>query len=79
MVETSYKLIAAIYHHGKNAAGGHYTCDVYHHAKASWLRIDDTDVTSVTREDVLSGAQSDSGRLPYILFYQLQNVADQAL
>ncbi|ETS81338.1 hypothetical protein PFICI_06340 [Pestalotiopsis fici W106-1] len=55
-----YKLIAAVYHHGKNASGGHYTVDVRRQDGREWIRIDDTVIRRVRSEDVAeSGAEED--------------------
>lgn len=50
-----YKLIAAVYHHGKNATGGHYTADVRRQDGREWIRIDDTVIRRVRSEDVAEG------------------------
>ncbi|KAK9782827.1 putative USP domain-containing protein [Seiridium cardinale] len=50
-----YKLIAAVYHHGKNASGGHYTVDVRRQDGREWVRIDDTVIRRVRSEDVAEG------------------------
>ncbi|KAH6655640.1 hypothetical protein BKA67DRAFT_516502 [Truncatella angustata] len=50
-----YKLIAVVYHHGKNASGGHYTVDVRRQDGREWIRIDDTFIRRVRSEDVAEG------------------------
>ncbi|KAI9358563.1 hypothetical protein DFJ73DRAFT_622187, partial [Zopfochytrium polystomum] len=52
-------------HHGKFAAGGHYTCDV-HRQNQSWLRVDDAVLTDVTEEEV---TKEQGDRQAYMLFY----------
>mgnify|MGYP000932879319 CR=1 FL=1 len=47
-----YKLISVVYHHGKNASGGHYTVDVRRQDGKEWLRFDDTVLRRVRSEDV---------------------------
>ncbi|TPX38052.1 hypothetical protein SmJEL517_g00063 [Synchytrium microbalum] len=47
-----YQLFAVVYHHGKLAAGGHYTCDVLR-APNQWLNIDDALVQKVHVSEVL--------------------------
>jgi ubiquitin carboxyl-terminal hydrolase 10 len=54
-----YKLIAAVYHHGKNASGGHYTVDVRRQDGQEWIRIDDTIIRRVRSEDVAEGGEED--------------------
>ncbi|KAJ3040198.1 hypothetical protein HDV00_011295 [Rhizophlyctis rosea] len=61
----TYRLFAVVYHHGKLAAGGHYTCDVWR-ASDEWMHFDDDVVTVAREEDVLREAE---GRQPYMLFY----------
>lgn len=63
-----YVLTGVIYHHGRNAEGGHYTCDVLR-GDNKWLRIDDTaveliDATAVTE---MPDAKDKSA---YIFIYQ---------
>ncbi|KAH7325858.1 hypothetical protein B0I35DRAFT_474590 [Stachybotrys elegans] len=47
-----YKLISVVYHHGKNASGGHYTVDVRRQDGQEWIRIDDTVIRRVRSQDV---------------------------
>jgi ubiquitin carboxyl-terminal hydrolase 10 len=47
-----YRLIAAVYHHGNEASGGHYTVDVRRQDGHEWIRIDDTVIRRVRSEDV---------------------------
>ncbi|KAJ3021941.1 hypothetical protein HKX48_007414 [Thoreauomyces humboldtii] len=60
-----YRLFAVVYHHGRYAAGGHYTCDVLRQS-GDWLRMDDAHVTTTSPQDVL-GEKDD--RQAYMLFY----------
>lgn len=55
-----------VYHHGKNACGGHYTSDVCH-ATHGWIRADDTRLKVVPFNYVLKPTQ---GKDPYMLFYR---------
>lgn len=50
-----YRLSAVVYHHGKNASGGHYTVDVRRQDGREWIRIDDTVIRRVRSEDVAEG------------------------
>lgn len=55
-----YRLIAVVYHHGKNASGGHYTVDVRRQEGREWIRLDDTQVHRVRSEDVANeGGEED--------------------
>lgn len=67
----NYFLTAVIYHHGRNAEGGHYTCDVMRPGKR-WLRIDDTAVEAIDADDVLDTSERDKSA--YILMYQKKTV-----
>ncbi|TQS36579.1 hypothetical protein Golomagni_02967 [Golovinomyces magnicellulatus] len=50
-----YRLISAVYHHGKNASGGHYTVDVRRQDGREWIRLDDTVIKRIKSEDVAEG------------------------
>lgn len=50
-----YKLTGVVYHHGKNASGGHYTVDVRRQDGIEWIRIDDTVIRRLRAEDVAEG------------------------
>lgn len=47
-----YRLIGVVYHHGKNASGGHYTVDVRRQEGREWIRLDDTVIRRVRSDDV---------------------------
>jgi ubiquitin carboxyl-terminal hydrolase 10 len=58
-----YRLIAVVYHHGKNASGGHYTVDVRRQDGREWVRIDDTVIRRVRDQDVAEGgSEEDAGK-----------------
>ncbi|KAK3942258.1 hypothetical protein QBC46DRAFT_78067 [Diplogelasinospora grovesii] len=50
-----YRLITVVYHHGKNASGGHYTVDVRRQDGREWIRMDDTVIRRLRSEDVAEG------------------------
>ncbi|OAT01672.1 ubiquitin thiolesterase [Blastomyces dermatitidis ER-3] len=55
-----YRLTGVIYHHGKNASGGHYTVDVRRQDGREWIRLDDTVIRRVRSEDVANaGSEED--------------------
>lgn len=54
-----YRLIGVIYHHGKNASGGHYTVDVRRQDGREWIRLDDTVIRRIRGEDVAEAGGSD--------------------
>lgn len=78
----TYKLTGVVYHHGISAEGGHYTCDVLRKSSVfdndaessgksvdnEWIRIDDTAVTFIEKEEVLG--TDEPSKSAYILFYQ---------
>ncbi|KAK4188022.1 hypothetical protein QBC35DRAFT_212838 [Podospora australis] len=56
-----YRLTGVVYHHGKNASGGHYTVDVRRQDGKEWIRIDDTIIRRVRSEDVAeAGAEEEA-------------------
>ncbi|WQF88347.1 Putative ubiquitin specific protease, papain-like cysteine peptidase superfamily [Colletotrichum destructivum] len=55
-----YRLIGVVYHHGKQANGGHYTVDVRRQDDSEWIRLDDTVIRRVRSEDVAeAGAEEE--------------------
>lgn len=58
----SYRLISVVYHHGKNASGGHYTVDVRRQDGRKWIRMDDTVLRRVRSEDVAEGGSEEEVR-----------------
>jgi ubiquitin carboxyl-terminal hydrolase 10 len=64
-----YHLYAVIYHHGRTADGGHYTCHVRQSLKSAdtWLHFDDATHNVDLLESVL--AQKGNWRNAYLLFY----------
>ena len=54
-----YRLIGVVYHHGKNATGGHYTVDVRRQDGREWIRLDDTVIRRVRSEDVGEGGREE--------------------
>jgi len=54
-----YRLTMVVYHHGKNASGGHYTVDVRRQDGREWIRIDDTIIRRVRSEDVAEGGEEE--------------------
>lgn len=55
-----YKLISVVYHHGKNASGGHYTVDVRRQEGREWIRLDDTVIRRVRSEDIAEGGEEEN-------------------
>ncbi|KAI9807513.1 MAG: hypothetical protein M1825_005453 [Sarcosagium campestre] len=59
-----YHLIGVVYHHGKNATGGHYTVDVRRQDGKEWIRLDDTMIRRIRSEDVAK-RHNDGGSKPH--------------
>jgi ubiquitin carboxyl-terminal hydrolase 10 len=69
-----YRLMGVIYHHGKNASGGHYTVDVRRQDGREWIRMDDTVIRRVRSEDVAeAGGEEDPKVLAAALEQQGQD------
>ena len=58
-----YRLIGVVYHHGKNAGGGHYTVDVRRQDGREWIRLDDTVLRRVRSEDVAEGGSEEDPKI----------------
>ena len=58
-----YRLISVVYHHGKNASGGHYTVDVRRQEGQEWVRLDDTVIRRVRSEDVAEGGSEEDPKV----------------
>ena len=72
-----YRLIGVVYHHGKSAAGGHYTVDILRQDSREWIRMDDTIIRRIRAEDVAEGGSEED---PKILAKALeQHKADEEL
>jgi ubiquitin carboxyl-terminal hydrolase 10 len=58
-----YRLTGVVYHHGKNASGGHYTVDLRRQEGREWIRMDDTVIRRVRAEDVAEGGAEEDPKL----------------
>jgi ubiquitin carboxyl-terminal hydrolase 10 len=58
-----YRLTAVVYHHGKNASGGHYTVDVRRQEGREWIRLDDTIIRRIRSTDVAEGGAEEDPRV----------------
>lgn len=65
-----YRLIGAIYHHGKYASGGHYTVDVRRQDGAEWIRLDDTVIRRIRSQDVAEGGSEEDPKILAALLKQ---------
>ncbi|KAL8761472.1 MAG: hypothetical protein Q9184_002407 [Pyrenodesmia sp. 2 TL-2023] len=68
-----YRLIGVVYHHGKNASGGHYTVDVRRQDGREWIRIDDTLIRRVRSEDVAAGGSEEDPKVLAAALQQHEN------
>lgn len=55
-------LPAVVYHHGKSAAGGHYTTNLRQQS-GNWINIDDTTIRPVLPGDVAVDRERELSRL----------------
>ena len=58
-----YRLTSVVYHHGKSAAGGHYTADMLRQDRREWIRMDDTVIRRVRAEDVAEGGAEEDPKI----------------
>ncbi|KAH0091404.1 cysteine proteinase, partial [Aureobasidium melanogenum] len=58
-----YRLTSVVYHHGKSAAGGHYTVDILRQDEREWVRVDDTIIRRIRPEDVAEGGAEEDPRI----------------
>jgi ubiquitin carboxyl-terminal hydrolase 10 len=58
-----YRLSAVVYHHGKNASGGHYTVDLRRQDGREWIRMDDTVIRRIRTEDVAEGGSEEDPKV----------------
>jgi len=58
-----YRLLSVVYHHGKSAAGGHYTVDVRRQDGREWVKLDDTVIRRLRTEEVAAGGAEEDPRL----------------
>ncbi|KAI4692374.1 hypothetical protein J4E81_006788 [Alternaria sp. BMP 2799] len=58
-----YRLIGVVYHHGKNASGGHYTVDLRRQEGKEWIRMDDTIIRRIRAEDVAEGGAEEDPKV----------------
>ncbi|KAK5070857.1 hypothetical protein LTR64_003831 [Lithohypha guttulata] len=71
-----YRLTGVIYHHGKNANGGHYTVDIRRQDGQEWIRMDDTVIRRIRNEDVANGGSEED---PKVLAAALEQHKKQAM
>ncbi len=69
-----YRLTGVIYHHGKTANLGHYTVDIRRQDGREWIRLDDTIIRRIRKEDV---AEAGSEEDPKVLAAALEKHKQQ--
>lgn len=72
-----YRLIGVVYHHGKNASGGHYTVDVRRQEGREWIRLDDTVIRRIRSEDVAEGGSEEDPKVLAAALEQHRNDGHQ--
>jgi ubiquitin carboxyl-terminal hydrolase 10 len=70
-----YRLTAVVYHHGKNASGGHYTVDLRRQEGKEWIRMDDTILRRIRAEDVAEGGAEEDPKVLAAALEQHKNDA----
>eukprot|EP01134_Creolimax_fragrantissima_P005476 CFRG5476T1 len=55
--QRQYRLFSVVDHHGEEAEGGHYTCDVRKPGTQSWLRCDDSKIEPISPEEATGGVE----------------------
>ncbi|KAL1613183.1 hypothetical protein SLS60_001415 [Paraconiothyrium brasiliense] len=73
-----YRLTAVVYHHGKNASGGHYTVDLRRQEGREWIRMDDTVIRRIRAEDVAEGGAEEDPKVLAAALEQHKNDAGAA-
>lgn len=58
-----YRLTGVVYHHGKNASGGHYTVDLRRQEGKEWIRMDDTAIRRIRADDVAEGGAEEDPKV----------------
>lgn len=72
-----YRLTAVVYHHGKSAAGGHYTVDVRRQEGREWIRMDDTIIRRIRADDVAEGGSEEDPQVLAAALEQHKREASQ--
>lgn len=73
-----YRLAGVVYHHGKNASGGHYTVDVRRQEGREWIRIDDTVIRRIRSDDVAEGGSEEDPKILAAALEQHKNDQHQS-
>lgn len=73
-----YRLTGVVYHHGKNASGGHYTVDLRRQEGKEWIRMDDTVIRRIRAEDVAEGGAEEDPKLLAAALEQHKNDAGKS-
>jgi ubiquitin carboxyl-terminal hydrolase 10 len=58
-----YRLTSVVYHHGKNASGGHYTVDLRRQEGKEWIRMDDTIIRRIRADEVAEGGAEEDPKV----------------
>ena len=70
-----YRLTGVVYHHGKNASGGHYTVDIRRQEGREWIRMDDTVIRRIRADEVAEGGAEEDPKVLAAALEQHKNDA----
>ncbi|KAF2642951.1 cysteine proteinase, partial [Massarina eburnea CBS 473.64] len=73
-----YRLTGVVYHHGKNASGGHYTVDLRRQEGREWIRMDDTVIRRIRAQDVAEGGAEEDPKVLAAALEQHNNDASKS-
>ena len=73
-----YRLTGVVYHHGKNASGGHYTVDIRRQEGKEWIRMDDTMIRRIRAEEVAEGGAEEDPKVLAAALEQHKNDAGKS-
>ncbi|KAF7444593.1 Ubiquitin carboxyl-terminal hydrolase [Pyrenophora tritici-repentis] len=73
-----YRLTGVVYHHGKNASGGHYTVDIRRQEGREWIRMDDTMIRRIRAEEVAEGGAEEDPKVLAAALEQHKNDAGKS-
>ncbi|PVI00671.1 UCH-domain-containing protein [Periconia macrospinosa] len=73
-----YRLTGVVYHHGKNASGGHYTVDLRRQDGREWVRMDDTVIRRIRADEVAEGGAEEDPKVLAAALEQHKNNASKS-
>lgn len=73
-----FRLTGVVYHHGKNASGGHYTVDLRRQEGREWIRMDDTVIRRIRADEVAEGGAEEDPKVLAAALEQHKNDATKS-